>query len=270
VKKKIPLYLLEVLLAALYIVPFYILIGMSLKKRTDMSSKWVFPHYLYLDNFANACNEAHLYSAIVNNVIITIGALIILVVFGSAASYPLARNRTKINSVIYTMIISCMIVPALTILVPLYKFIMDINGINTYWALILLQVTFSLPLTIFLYTGFIGSVSRTLDEAALIDGCSKIGIFFRIILPLLKPITATVIILTGVGIWNDYQFSLFFLQSEDMQTITVALSSFISQFSNNISYVAAGCLIGMIPMAALYLFLQRYFIKGLSDGAVKG
>ncbi|HEY4391917.1 MAG TPA: ABC transporter permease subunit, partial [Paenibacillus sp.] len=119
-------------------------------------------------------------------------------------------------------------------------------------------------------TGFINTVPRELDEAGLIDGSSRPGIFFRIILPLLKPITATVIIIMGVQIWNDYQFSIFFLQKVQVQTIPVALSKFISQFSNQINWVAAGCLIGMMPMAIVYLFLQKYFIKGMADGAIKG
>lgn len=269
-KKKSMLYLPEILIAIFYIIPFYILISMSLKKTSDTSSKWAFPNYIYLDNFKNSWDNAHLGTAIVNNLIITFGSLLLLILIGACASYPLARHRCRKNSIVYSLIISCMVVPALTILVPLYKFIMDIHGMNTYWAMILLQVTFNLPLTIFLYTGFINSVPSTLDEAALIDGCSRVGIFFRIIFPQLKPITSTVTILTSVGIWNDYQFSLFFLQDENKQTITVALSSFISQFQSNISYVAAGCLIGMLPMAAVYLFLQKYFIKGLTEGAVKG
>ncbi|MCU6339592.1 carbohydrate ABC transporter permease, partial [Enterobacter quasiroggenkampii] len=135
----------------------------------------------------------------------------------------------------YTLCISCLIVPALTILVPLYKFIVDVGGINTYWAIILTQVTFALPMTIFLFTGFISTVPREMDEAGLIDGCSRYGIFLRIIFPLLKPITATVVILIGVQVWNDYQFSVFFLQKKEMMTIPVALSGFVSQFHSNIS-----------------------------------
>lgn len=269
-KKKGIFYLLEIFIAILYLIPFYVLISMSLKTSTDLSSKWVFPGYFYFDNYRNAWKEAQLGSALINNIIITVCSVIFLIVIGACASYPLARFKSKLNKFIYTLFIACMIVPALTILVPLYRFVIDIGGINTHWALILLLVTFSLPLTIFLYTGFIGSVPKSLDEAALMDGCSRVGIFFRIILPQLKPVTSTVVILTGVGIWNDYQFSVFFLQSKDMQTITVSLSSFISQFQSNISYVAAGCLIGMLPIAALYLFMQKYFIKGLTDGSVKG
>jgi len=271
VKKKNTLYqILAIIIALIYMVPFYILISISIKSPMDTSSKWIMPSYIYLDNFVNAWNKAHLGRALVNNVIITVIAVVATLVIGACASYPLARYKTKLNNFMYTLFISCMIVPALTILVPLYKFVVDIGGINTRWAIILVHITFSLPLTIFLFTGFIGSVPRELDEAALIDGCNRFQIFFKIILPLLKPITSTVIILVGVGIWNDYQFSVFFLQKRDVATITVSLSQFFSQFQNDLSYVAAGCIIGMLPLAVLYMALQKYFIKGLSDGAIKG
>jgi raffinose/stachyose/melibiose transport system permease protein len=146
----------------------------------------------------------------------------------------------------------------------------DIGGMNHFWGIILLHVAFNLPITIFLYTGFIGTIPRELDEAAMIDGAGRLGLFYKVILPLLKPITATVIILTGVQIWNDYQFSVFFLQKPLMRTITVSLSSFFGQYNNNIGWVAAGSFMGALPVAAVYLFLQRYFIHGLSSGAVKG
>ncbi|MCG2755060.1 MAG: carbohydrate ABC transporter permease, partial [Desulfobacteraceae bacterium] len=138
------------------------------------------------------------------------------------------------------------------------------------WMLVALHVTFQLPLVIFLYTGFIKSIPRALDEAAMIDGCSRFGIFFRIIMPLLKPVTATAMILVGLAIWNDYQFSLFFLQRPSTQTFPVVLAQFFSQHQNNVSWVAAGSLLSMIPMTVMYIFLQKYFISGLAEGAVKG
>jgi raffinose/stachyose/melibiose transport system permease protein len=263
-------YSVLTLMGILHLIPFYILLSMALKPSDDTSSKWIFPINMTMDNFSNAWNQAHLSQALMNNFIITVCSVVLIVFIGALASYPLSRFPTKWNQFIYLLCISCLIVPALTILVPLYSMIVDLGGINTYCAAILTQVTFQLPLTIFLFTGFISSVPRELDEAGLIDGCNKFAIFFRIILPLLKPITATVIILTGLNVWNDYQFSIFFLQRVSVQTIPVALSQFISQFQNQISWVAAGCVIGMLPVTVLYLFLQKYFIRGLADGAVKG
>ncbi|MEW9669388.1 carbohydrate ABC transporter permease [Ammoniphilus sp. 3BR4] len=104
----------------------------------------------------------------------------------------------------------------------------------------------------------------------MIDGMSRFGLFFRIIMPLLNPVTATVTILAGVNIWNDYQFSVFFLQSTEAKTITVSLAAFFSQYTNNIGWVAAGSLMAALPIIVLYLCVQRYFVSGLSSGAVKG
>ncbi|WHY64788.1 carbohydrate ABC transporter permease [Neobacillus sp. SuZ13] len=269
-RNKKPLIIIaSIIISLFHIVPLYLLFNTSFKNESDTSSKWLLPDYLYTDNFKNAWEFANLGNAFFNNVVITVITVILVIVIGALASYPLARYQTKLNKIVYIVFISALIVPPLTILVPLYQFIVDLGGLNSYWAMIVLNVTFNLPITIFLYTGFIGTIPRELDEAAMIDGASRIGLFFKIILPLLKPVTVTTIILTGVAVWNDYQFSVFFLQDSDRLTITVALSQFFSQYNNNLGWVAAGSLLGMLPLTILYLFLQRYFIKGLSAGAVK-
>ncbi|MEK4063361.1 MULTISPECIES: carbohydrate ABC transporter permease [Paenibacillus] len=260
---------LMALIGVVHIVPLYLLVSTAFKKESDLSSKWVLPGYFNLDNFKNAWQYANLDRAFINNIIITFFAVLLILVVGSLASYPLSRFQTRLNKFVYILFISALIVPPLTVLVPLYQFIVDLNGLNTYWGVILLNVTFNLPMTIFLYTGFIGTIPKELDEAGMIDGTSRVGLFFKIILPLLQPVTVTAIILSGVSIWNDYQFSLFFLQTTSMHTLTVALSAFFSQFTSNLSWVAAGSLMSMLPLTLLYLFLQRFFIAGLSAGAVK-
>jgi raffinose/stachyose/melibiose transport system permease protein len=258
------------LICALHLIPFFLLLNLSLKTRQDTSSKWAPPSYLYLDNLVDVWTQARLGQAILNNLIITVCSVTLVVFVGMMAAYPLARYRTRWNNFVYTLSIAILIVPALTVLVPLYKFVVDLHGINSYWAIILIHTTFFLPTVIFLFTGFIRTIPRELDEAALIDGCGRYAIFFRIVFPLLKPVTASVIILTMLGIWNDYRFSLFFLQRRAVQTVPLVLSQFFSQFQNNLPLAAAGSLLSMIPMTLIYLFLQRYFVSGLAEGAVKG
>ncbi|MHC1750615.1 MAG: carbohydrate ABC transporter permease [Cellulosilyticaceae bacterium] len=257
-------------IGVIHLIPLYILVTVAFKPVADTTSKWIMPGYIFLNNFSKAWESAGLGSALCNTIVVTAITMAILIIVAAAAAYPLARYKTNFNKFIYSVIVSCMVVPALSILVPLYSIIVEIGGMNTYWAIILVHVTFQLPLAIFLYTGFINTISKELDEAALIDGCNRFGIFYSIILPLLKPITASIIIITGVNVWNDYQFSIFFLQKGSMQTIPAALSRFISQYQNDLNLVAAGCLIGMLPMVLVYLSLQKYFIKGLAEGGVKG
>ncbi|MFC5449258.1 carbohydrate ABC transporter permease [Paenibacillus aestuarii] len=262
--------LLSLVICLLHILPFYVLVTTAFKEVADLSSKWMFPGYFYFGNFLDAWKEAHLASAFRSNLIVTVCSIVLIVAIGSIAAYPLARRQTGWNKFIYAVFVSALIVPPLTILVPLYKFMVDIGGMNQYWGIILLFITFNLPMTIFLYTGFISTIPRDLDEAAMIDGAGRFQLFFTVILPLLKPVTATVVILSGVAVWNDYQFSVFFLQKPELRTITVALSAFFGQYTSNVGWVAAGSFMGAIPMTLVYLFLQRYFVNGLASGAIKG
>jgi raffinose/stachyose/melibiose transport system permease protein len=259
-----------VLIGLLYLVPLYVLASMTLKPSAFGVSIWAPPKGLYLQNFANAWSKAHLLAALFNNTLITAASLFLIVLVGSLASYPLARHPTRLNRFVAGLLVSCMVVPPLAVLVPLYKTIVDVRGLNTHWAIILILVSFQLPLCIYLYTNFIRSIPSELDEAALLDGCGHARLFARVIFPILKPITSSIVILCGILVWNDYQFSVFFLQRREIQTISVALSQFVSQYQNDINLVAAGCLIGILPLTVMYLCLQKYFIKGLADGAVKG
>ncbi len=268
--KKFLTYSVGLLICVVHLIPFYLLVNLAFKPQKDTSSTWLPPRTFYLQNFLDVWNKSHLGQALLNDLIITACTVAMVIFVGVLAAYPLARYPTRWNNFIYTLSISTLIVPALTVLVPLYKLIVEMHGISTYWSMVFVLTTFFLPTTIFLYTGFIRTIPRELDEAALIDGCNRYEIFFRIIFPLLKPVTASVIIIAMLGVWNDYRFSLFLLQKRSMQTVPLVLSQFFSQFQNNLPLAAAGSLLSMIPMAVVYLFLQKYFISGLAEGAVKG
>ena len=218
---------LALVITLVHLIPFYILITTALKEKGDFSSKWVFPTKVSFQNFGEAWEKANLGTALVNTTVITFSAAFLLIILGSMAAYPLARRQTKLNKYVYMIFISIMVIPPLTALVPLYQLVVDIGMMNTRTIAVLNNVASFMPLTIFLYAGFIRStVPKELEEAAKIDGASTLGIFFKIVFPLLKPITATVLIISCVYIWNDYQFAIFFLQSEEVKTLTVAISSF--------------------------------------------
>jgi raffinose/stachyose/melibiose transport system permease protein len=270
-RRKNLLSVVAFLIILFHIIPFYIMITTSLKKGNDFSSKWLFPDYFRLENFTKAWDQAHLGTAFVNSTIITIVSAVLLIVLGSMAAYPLARSTTRLNKFVYYFMISIMVIPPLTALVPLYKMVVDIGMMNTRTIAILNNTAAFLPLTVFLYAGFIRStIPRELEQAARIDGAGTLSIFFKIVFPLLKPVTASVLIIASVFIWNDYQFAIFFLQDKDVQTITVALASFFGQNQSNLNLVAAAALMAVLPMTILFLVLQKYFIQGLASGSVKG
>jgi raffinose/stachyose/melibiose transport system permease protein len=270
-KKKWLLTGLALFIATIHLIPFYILITTSLKARGDFSSKWVFPEVFAFENFAEAWETANLGNALTNTTIITFVSALLLILFGSMAAYPLARRQTKLNKFVFMLFIAVMVIPPLTALVPLYKLVVDLGMMNTHEIAMLNNVASYLPLTIFLYSGFIRStIPKELEEAAKIDGASTMGIFFRIVFPLLKPVTASILIISCVFIWNDYQFAIFFLQSEEVKTITVALAGFFGENANRMNLVAAAAIMAVLPMVVLFLVLQKHFVKGLASGSIKG
>lgn len=271
-KKKKRLFAgLAIFITLVHIIPFYILITTALKAKGDFSSKWVFPKQISFENFSEAWKLTNLGNSFINSGIITLFSALLLIVLGSMAAYPLARRQTKLNKFFYFLFIAIMIIPPLTALVPLYNLVVDFGMMNTFEVAIFNNVAAFMPLTIFLYAGFIRStIPKELEEAAKIDGASTLGIFFRIVFPLLKPITASILIISCVYIWNDYQFAIFFLQDSAMHTLTVSLANFFGSNQNKLNLVAAAALMSMLPMTILFLFLQKYFIKGLSAGSVKG
>lgn len=264
-------FLLGLFISLVHIIPFYITITVALKSKSDNSSRWSLPALdsIYWENFSKAITEGNLLLAMRNSLIITSVSIVLIVGIGAMAAYPLARIRTKFNAVVLNFALAVMMVPPLSMLVPLYKNLADLGGINTFWGGIVVITTFQLPLSIFLYSNFIKTIPKDLDEAASIDGASRMSIFWRIILPLLKPVTATVVILTGVWVWNDYQFSVFILNREEVRPLTLAISGFFSSGSNDFGAAAAAALIAILPIVILYVALQKYFVKGAVDGAVK-
>jgi raffinose/stachyose/melibiose transport system permease protein len=260
---------LTTLASAVALFPIYITIIVSLKPQTDLTSFWLPPRALFLENFVGAFVIGRLATAFMNTAIVTACSVLLVVLLSAMASYPLARHRSRLNAVVTTFMLSILMVPGLSLLVPLYVVLVHIRGISTYWGIVLIHVTFNLPLAIFLYLNFIRAIPRDFDDAALIDGSSVYAVFYRIVMPLLKPVTVSVIILSGVAVWNDYQFSLYFLQSPGMRVITLAISSFFAVSGGNTHMAAAAAVAAIVPITILYVALQKYFVQGVLDSALK-
>ena len=262
----------KIFLVALIIVqliPFYIVLTTSAKPKVDLSSKWIPPKSVFWDNFQNALSNWNILIAIRYSFIITSLSCVFIVLLGAFAAYPLARNKSKFNAGMMFAIVGVMMIPPLSTLVPLYAFMNRIHGVNTYWGIICIMVTGQLPLAIFLFKNFIATLPETFDEAAFMEGAGFFTIFIKIIIPLLQPVIASVIIITGTFVWNDYQMSLYMLPKRDMRNVATSVAQFFSQQSNNMGGAAAAALLGMLPIVILYLFLQKYFIKGMIDSAIK-
>lgn len=264
------MYLFLVIVCICQLIPFYLAINTSMKPPTDLSSTLT-PrlHDIAWDNFTKAVTDGQILNSVFNSVIVTVCTTFLVCAIGAMAAYPLARRRTKGNKIIASLILAVMMVPPLSILVPLYSLLVEMGGVNTYWGIILVLTTINLPLAVFLYTAFIRAVPEAIDEAGMIDGANRFMIFIKLILPTLKPVTATVVIMTVNSVWNDYSLSNYILTDPSYQTVAPRVATFFATQTNNLGVAAAAALIAALPVVAAYLFLQRYFIEGMVAGVEK-
>ena len=259
-----------VLVVLVQLLPFYVALTTALKTKTDLSSQWSFPFAnLFFGNFQTAIQDGGILRSIGNSVIVTVVATALVCVIGALAAYPLARRLTRLNKVVMLLIIGLIMIPPLSVLVPLYSLLNRLHALNTYWGIILVMTTGGLPLAIFLYAAFMRSLPLAVEEAAVVDGANLLQLLFYVVFPMLKPVTVTVIILTGVGVWNEFALSSYVLTEPAQKTIAPAIAAFFSTQSSNLGAAAAASLMGVVPVLIAYLFLQRYFIKGMVAGAEK-
>lgn len=263
-------YLIGAIIIVIYLLPIYAVVVASLKPVTDHSSRLALPDRLYLENYLKVINTGGLLNAIKNTALITVIATACEVVVGCLAAYPLARNKTKANQVIKMLVLGVMMIPPLSIVVGVYSTLVSIDAISSYWGIILVMVAFGLPQAIFLYSNFMSTIPESLDEAATVDGANLMQTFFYVVLPQLKPVTVTVIILRSVAAWNEYAYSRYILQTTDMYNVTLTIKQYFSEMQSDMNAAAAAAVLAIIPVVLIYLFLQKYFIQGEMDGAVKG
>ena len=260
-----------VIITLISLIPFYILLllAFSAPSRSFSDGLNLMPQ-LYFDNFIEAFNKSKIGLAIFNSLVITIGAVLVIVILASSAGYAIARFKNKVNITIFNVLLVCMMIPGIINTVPLYTLMNKIGGINTFWAMILVCASNALPFAVFLYTNFIKSLSKEIEEAAIIDGCTKFSAFWRVTFPLLKPVTSAVVIISGLGVWNNYAQAVFFLQSQSKRTIPLAISMFFQQYGAKWNLMAASAVIGVAPAIIAFIVFQKYFIKGITAGGVKG
>ena len=221
-------------------------------------------------------------TSLLSSVIITIVSVSLLLLFSSMAAWVLVRTKTILSSVIFMVFVAAMVIPFHSVMFPLISWLHLVEVklgllhtpfrlLQNYPGIIFAYLGFGSSLSIFLYHGFIKSVPLELEEAAKIDGCSKPATFFRIVFPILTPITVTVMILNGIWIWNDFLLPLMILGSGNfIQTLPLAIASFVGSFVRRWDLILTSTLLTMLPAIIVFLALQKYIIKGITDGAVKG
>lgn len=260
-----------VVISAMALLPLIVLFRMSMATPSSTMQETLTDFSInYWGNYANAWEKSNLGTAVLNSVLITFGSLAVLVFVSAMAGYAIARSKRWYDKSFEKALLISMMIPSVLSTVPLYIIMKFLHGINTYWAMILLLAAQALPFSIFVYANFIRGLPKDIEEAAVIDGCTPFGAFWKVVFPLLGPVTASVVIIQGVSIWNNYGQAVYFLTKNNMQTLPLAISGFFGKYSANWPEMAAAATIGIIPTVLVFVLFQRYFIKGLTNGAVKG
>ncbi|MDQ8736579.1 carbohydrate ABC transporter permease [Paenibacillus sp. LHD-38] len=261
-------------LSLLLLVPFYIAVVNAFKTRTDiLDNPFSLPVVnLTLDNFIRSAvtPSFNIFKAYGTSVLITSVSVVLLVVLCSMMSFVFARVSNRFLSVCYLLLLSGLMIPPQVILIPLVKVLAKLGLMFTPQGLILYNIGFYVPFTVFIFVGFIRTLSRELDESAKIDGASQFTIFWKILFPLLRPATASAVIFLCLWIWNDFINPVIILGSTKSYTVTTGIFQAVGQYSTNWEDVFALVVLASAPIFLLYLFMQRQFIAGLTEGSLKG
>lgn len=268
--------ILVFLLASIWLFQIYIVVVNSFKNRSELYENILATPKTYeMIYYEKAMKKMEFFHAFSNSMIVTIISILFIVVFASMTAWTLVRVNNKISKIIFQILIATMLIPFQTLMMPLMQEMgwiretLQIPMLDTLGGLIYMYIGFGASMAVFLYHGFIKTIPIALEEAATIDGCSKWGVFWKIVFPMLKPTTVTVIILDVIWIWNDYLLPSLVLSSKHNRTIPLSTFSFFGQFNIQWNMAMAGLTLTMIPVIIFYLLAQKYIIKGVAAGAVK-
>jgi raffinose/stachyose/melibiose transport system permease protein len=260
--------LIAISIVALY--PIYYMVITAFKNRQEyLSSQFLPPLHPTLQNLREAIAQGDLLHWMLNSVIVTAVSVLAATAAAVLAAYALARMQFPGRDTILSGIVSLMVVPPVVLVVPLFLLMVHVGLINTLPSVIVVYVGLTIPLSVYLLTNFFQALPYEIEEAARIDGCSPLGVLWRIVLPLSAPALLTSIVVNAFWVWNELLIALVFLQSNESRTLVAGLTLFQGQFQVNEPLVMTGALIATIPMLLLYLFGARFFIRGLVAGSGK-
>ena len=274
VKKKKTARIGEILmlcLCVIFFIPFYYLLVNTFKQPQDatMSPMSLPIKNFTLDLYKQAFESINFLSSLKNSVIITVVSVCIIIIIGSMASYAINRHQNKLTKFLFFYFLVGFMVPAQTTMIPSFNLMSKLGLQNSVAGMIILYSSWC-NFALFMYQGFLGGVPKDLEEAARIDGANLWQLFWKIVFPLLKPVTTTIVIFDVMWIWNDFMMPYLFISSSDKFTLIMEVYKGVGQFSNNWTVMLCTMVIVLLPIAVFYIAMQKHIIEGITSGAVKG
>ena len=250
--------------------PVYFMLVSSFKTKSEyIQNKWGLPSSLYLNNFNTALAGEKFFIRFANSAILTVLSVGVSLVIACLAAYAFARMEFPAKDTLFNLVLSLMVVPPVVMVVPLFVSMVRWGLVNTYQGTSIIYIGLLLPFSVYMMTNFFRTIPREIIEASRIDGCSNLGVFWRIMMPLSAPAVITLVVVNALWVWNELLIALIFMQKDSMKTLMVGIAAMRSRNYVDIPATMAGLLIATIPIVIVYLFGQRYFIRGLTGGAVK-
>lgn len=270
-RRKVSNFVMEVLvfLASLFVLaPISIMVFGSFKDRRGAAQLSIsLPDKWHFENYMTVFEVGGIGRALVNSVFLTFVSVIAVIVFSAMAAFYLIRHHSKLNKFILNLFYFGLVAPMA--LIPTIKVFQWFSVSGTYLSAILIFTALHLSFSVFLFSGFIKTVPRELDEAGVLDGCGSYRLFFFIVFPILLPVIATNSIIQFMGVWNDLTIPLFFLNSSDKWTMPLTVYNFFGQYQQSWNLVFADLILTTAPVFLFFIFCQRYIIEGMTGGAVK-
>lgn len=256
-------------LSALY--PIYFMVSTALKGRAEyLEDKWGLPWPIAWGNFGDAIGGGEFFQWFQNSAIFTLGAVVLSTVIAALAAFAIARMQFRGRDALLTINVALMVVPPVVMVIPLFGLFAQLELISTYHGVILIYAGLVTPFSVYLLTNFFRGIPTELIESALSDGASHLRILTQIVAPLSFPALITLVLVNSLFVWNELLIALVFLPEDELKTLMVGLTVFRSRYNLDVPITMAGMILAALPMVLLYAFGQRFFIRGLTAGAVKG
>lgn len=272
--KKIITYAGLIFVFFIYMFPFIFTVINSFKTKKEIIKtplKLISENGLNFDNFVKAYEKMDFIKAFTNSMIVTVSATAIVIVLAAMTAYYFVRINNKVSKIFFALMVASMIIPFQAIMIPLVSIYgAKLNILNSRATLIFMHTGFAMSMSVFIFHGFIkSSIPIALEEAAFLEGCSRTRTFFQVIFPLLKPTTATLVILNVMAFWNDFLLPSLVLSKEKLLTLPLSTYKFYGTYSADLGTIMAALVLTVFPILVLYIFLQKYIISGVVSGAVK-
>jgi multiple sugar transport system permease protein len=266
---KVLKWLVGIFIGFLIFFPFYWVIISSFKTSSQILQPDIWPRIWTLEHYQELFTLTSYPSNLFNSAIVALGTMAVTILIVIPASYAIYRMNFYGKNFLTKLLLATYIFPGILLLVPVYSLMSKIDLINNYWSLIIMNVTFAGPFSIWLMKGFYEAIPNTLDEAAGLDGASSMQILFRIILPLIRPGLATIIIYSFISSWTEFTFASILVTDDRFKTLPVGLHAIMGQYTIRWGWTTAAAVLTLLPVVIIFAFIGKFFIKGLTEGAVK-